>query len=68
MEHLQRVWLADRGRLLLKKPGPVPFVFMLRPFIPEHCMSSDLLKFEHPSVLLFCVSWFVYLHANEYNR
>ena len=25
IEHLQRVWHADRGRLLLRTPGPVPF-------------------------------------------
>ena len=24
MEHLERVWHADRGRLLLRTPGPVP--------------------------------------------
>ena len=24
IEHLQRVWHADRGRLLLRTPGPVP--------------------------------------------
>ena len=27
---------------------------MLRPFFPELVMSTDLLRFEHPSVLLFC--------------
>ena len=27
---------------------------MLRPFFPELVMSTDLLSFEHPSVLLFC--------------
>ena len=30
------------------------FVLMLRPFFPELVMSTDLLSFEHPSVLLFC--------------
>ena len=29
-------------------------VLMLRPFFPELVMSTDLLSFEHPSVLLFC--------------
>ena len=29
------------------------FVLMLRPFFPELVMSTDLLSFEHPSVLLF---------------
>ena len=31
------------------------FVLMLRPFFPELFMSADLLSFEHPSVLLFCL-------------
>ena len=30
------------------------FVLMLRPFFPELVISTDLLSFEHPSVLLFC--------------
>ena len=30
---------------------------MLRPFFPELVMSTDLLSFEHPSVLLFCSLW-----------
>ena len=58
---LQRVRLANRGRLLLQTPGPVPFGTcicsnLLRPFFPELVMSTDLLSFEHPSVLLFCCS------------
>ena len=32
------------------------FVLMLRPFVPELVMSTDLLSFEHPSLLLFCFS------------
>ena len=51
---LQRVRLAKRGRLLLRTPGPVAFVLMLRPFFPELVMSTELSSFEHPSVLLFC--------------
>ena len=55
---LQLVRLANRGRLLLRTPGPVPFglafVLMWRPFFPELVMSTDLLSFEHPSILLFC--------------
>ena len=57
---LQRVRLANRGRLLLRTPGPVPFgtciFLMLRPFFPELVMSTDLLSFEHPSVLIFCLA------------
>ena len=49
------VWLPNRGRLLLRTSDPMAFVLMLRPFIPEPVMSTDLLSFEHPSVLLFCL-------------
>ena len=62
---LKRVRLANRGRLLLRTPGPVPLgtCIMLRPFFPELVMSTDLLSLEHPSVLLFCfrqtTSWSV---------
>ena len=56
---LQRVRLANRGRLLLRTPDPVPFGTCIcsnvRPFFPELVMSTDLLSFEHPSVLLFCI-------------
>ena len=48
---------CGRGRILLRTPGAVPFVLMLRPFFPELVMSTDLLSFEHPSVLLFCLLW-----------
>ena len=44
IEHLQRVRLANRGRLLLRVPGPVyfglTFVLMLRPFAPEIVVSE----------------------------
>ena len=57
---LQRVQLANRGRLLLRTPGTVPFgtafVLMLRPFFPELVMSTDYSSFEHSSVLLFCLT------------
>ena len=57
---LQRVWLANRGRLLLRTPCPVSFGTCIcsnvGPFFPELVMSTDLLSFEHPSVLLFCLS------------
>ena len=55
---LQRVWLANRGRLL-RTPGPVPFgtciCSNIETFFPELVMSTDFLSFEHPSVLLFCL-------------
>ena len=57
---MQRVRVANRGRLLLRIPGSahsgLAFALMLRPFIPELVMPTDLLSFEHPSVLLFCAS------------
>ena len=40
------------GHLVLSHLG-LAFVLMLRPFFPELVMSTDLLSFEHPSVLLF---------------
>ena len=43
------------GHLVLSHSG-LAFVLMLRPFFPEIVMSTDLLSFEHPSVLLFCLS------------
>ena len=55
---LQRVRLANKGRLLLRTPCPVLFetciCFNVDTFFPELVMSTDLLSFEHPSVLLFC--------------
>ena len=35
------------------------FLLMLRPFFSELVMSTDLLSFEHPSVLLFCF-WIIF--------
>ena len=37
------------------------FVLMLRPFFPELVISTDLLSFEHPSVLLFCLNVFLFI-------
>ena len=54
IEHLQRVWLANDAysswHLVLSHLG-LAFVPMLRPFIPEVVMSTDLLSFDHPSEL-----------------
>ena len=45
IEHLQRVRLANRGRLLLRIPGLVQFgtciFLMLRPFFPELVIFRD---------------------------
>ena len=41
IEHLRRVWHADRGRLLLRTPGPVPLglhmFYLLRPILFRTC-------------------------------
>ena len=43
------------GHLVLSHLG-LAFVLMLRPFFPELVISTDLLSFKHPSVLLFCLA------------
>ena len=53
------------GHLVLSHLG-LAFVLMLRPFCHELVMSTDLLSFEHPSVLLFCsVYHTVTLHSHQ---
>ena len=42
------------------------FVLMLRPFSPELAMSTDLLSFEHPLVLLFCFKTQQQKYADAY--
>ena len=58
--HLKRVWHADRGRLLLRTPGPVPlglaYVLLVEtnPF-PNLSLFFRTMLFEYPSVLSrFC--------------
>ena len=60
IEHLRRVWHADRGRLLLRTPGPVPlglaYVLLVEtnPF-PNLSLFYWTMLFEYPSVLSrFC--------------
>ena len=62
IEHLRRVWHADRGRLLLRTPGPVPlglaYVLLVEtnPF-PNLSLFFRTMLFEYPSVLSqFCFS------------
>ena len=56
IEHLRRVWHADRGRLLLRTPGPVPlglaYVLLVEtnPF-PNLSLFYRTILFEYPSVL-----------------
>ena len=61
IEHLRRVWHADRGRLLLRTPGPVPlglaYVLLVEtnPF-PNLSLFYRTMLFEYPSVLSrFCI-------------
>ena len=60
IEHLHMVRIAKRdafssGQLVLSHLSHA-FILMLRPFIPELVMFTDLYSFEYPLVLLFC-SW-----------
>ena len=71
IEHLQRVWHDDRGRLLLRTPGPVPLgladvlLVEINPF-PNLSLFFRTMLFEYPSVLsrfcLFPISLKVWLH------
>ena len=61
IEHLRQVWHADRGRLLLRTPGPVPFglayvrLVDTNPF-PNLSLFYRTMLFEYPSVLSrFCL-------------
>ena len=61
IEHLQRVWHADSGRLLLRTPGPVPlglaYVLLVEtnPF-PNLSLFYRTMLFEYTSVLSrFCL-------------
>ena len=55
---LQRVRLANEGRLLLPTPGLVPFGTCICSNVETKLLLSfscfRTLHFEHPSVLLFC--------------
>ena len=60
MGHVQRVWHADRGRLLLRTPGPVPlglaYVLLVETnSFPNLSLFYRTMLFEYPSVLSrFC--------------
>ena len=61
IEHLRRVWHADRGRLLLRTLGPVPLglayvlLVVTHPF-PNMSLFYRTMLFEYPSVLSrFCL-------------
>ena len=66
IEHLRRVWHADRGRLLLRTPGPVPLglayvlLDVTYPF-PNLSLFYRTMLFEYPSVLSrFCLIYCFY--------
>ena len=71
LEHLRRVWHADRGRLLLQTPGPVPLglhmfyiLYLLRPILfselvvifPDYALRISLGTF---SILLSRTGWWI---------
>ena len=57
---------CSSGHLVLSHLG-LAFVLMLGPFFPGLVMSTDLLSFEHPAVLLFCFSvFYFYLWIKEH--
>ena len=72
IEHLRRVWHADRGRLLLWTPGSVPlglaYVLLVEtnPF-PNVSLFYRTMLFEYPSVLSrFCFvlsPWFFWIFS-----
>ena len=76
IEHLRRVWHANRGRLLLRTPGSVPlglaYVLLVEtnPF-PNLSLFYRTMPFEYPSVLSrFCSlrpkALYLYLSSKEF--
>ena len=67
IEHLRRVWHADRGRLLLRTPGPVPlglaYVLLVEtnPF-PNLLLFFRTMLFEYHSVLSRFCSGVIQIH------
>ena len=51
IEHLRRVWDADRGRLLLRTPGPVP-LGLAYVLLVETCPFSELCSSNIPQYFL----------------
>ena len=66
VEHLQRVRLANRGRLLLRTPGPVPFGTCICSYVETilswTCRVYGPFEFRTSlctSILLFKLGWYV---------
>ena len=67
-EHMQRVWHAKRGRLLLRTPGPVPLGLAYVLLVETHPFPNLSLFFrtmlvEYPSVL--SRFYLILVHLNE---
>ena len=71
IEHLRRVWHADRGRLLLRTPGPVPlglaFVLLVdtNPFSKLVVILSGLCYLNIPRYFLDFASYYVNFRLNN---
>ena len=72
IEQLQRVWHANRGRLLLWTPGSVPLwdlqVFYVETNLFWTCLVSGILSFENPSVLRTHIKWVQRIIINYFLR
>ena len=69
MEHLRRVWHADRGRLLLRTPGPVPlglaYVLLVETNPLLNLLFYRTVFFEYPSALSRFCSLHIFIFSNE---
>ena len=69
IEYLRRVWHANRGRLLLRTPGPVPlglaYILLVETNrFPDLVVISRTTLFEYPSVLSrFCLNQHTTIHV-----
>ena len=77
IELLRRMWLADRGRLLLRTPGPVPlglaYVLLVETNLFTTCYFSGLCSLNIPrsfldfakSLLYVLTTWWVSLLVDQ---
>ena len=74
IEYLRRVWHADRGRFLLRTPGPVPlglaYILLVEtnPF-PNLSLFYRTMLFEYPSVLsrfsIILLQWWFFNQGSD---
>ena len=69
IEHLRRVWHADRGRLLLRTPGPAPFGLAYVQFVetdpfPNLSFFTVLCSSNIPRYFLDSTLWNTWQNAN----